>query len=485
MFVIRKLLIVCFLLIHLGLNSQTGFYKQYSSNGYDYGNGVYQTSDNGYLITGSSTSFTDGPSQIYLLKLDSLGIYQWSKHYGGNESDVGVRVKSIPGFGHFVVGYTNSSGNGAYDFVLLKTDESGTEQWQYTYGTAAWDRVYDAALTIDSGLIMVGETTNTLDGESDVYIVRTNNLGNPLWTKQIGNIGPDKAKCVIADIDSSFIICGQRYITDSSMYKGWVARYDKNGELIWEKYLGKNGNCVINDAVIDPNGEIALVGMVVRPQGDTLIFEGKGLPSGYFGIETQAKLDGVVYYEGLAKFGSSDRYVTVQRFDNQYSYGGFDLSMTQNYSGLSWEMNIGQVNYLHDELMGEVIQTNDKGAVVVGSITDSWMGGSNVFVFKFYYGQPFTNSNDNFTTEPIVSIVTKQVDNVAVYPNPVNDQLRISGNQLINGTIQLFSISGSLISELRVENNIVDVSQLQKGSYLMMMLDSDRSPMGRCMIIKN
>ncbi len=483
--VVGIVLIVILSLFQQRLVAQVGFYKQYSSNGYDYGNGICQTSDTGYLITGGSTSFVDGPSELFLLKLDSLGAFQWSNHYGGTESDVGVRVKSIQGIGNFVAGYTNSFGNGAYDFMLLKTDSEGNEQWHKTYGTAAWERVYDAALTKDSGMIMVGETTNTSDGEPDMYVVRTDKEGNELWSRQIGSNGPDLAKVIVADQDTTFIIAGQSYVADSSMYKGWVARMDHHGTLIWEKKLGKYGNCVINDAVIDDNGQIAVVGMVVRPQGDTLIFEGKALPTGYFGIETQAKLDGAVYYEGLSAFGSSDKYLTVQRFNNQYSYGGFDLSMAQNNSGLSWEMNVGQVNYLHDELMGEVIHTKDHGAIVVGSITESWMGGSNVFVFKYYFGQPFTNSNDDQTTQPLASLLDMTGEEISVFPNPFTDKVWINTENSSFESIQFYSLAGLLISEVKIENKVVDVSHLEEGSYFMLLLDFDHNPRGQCLVVKN
>jgi hypothetical protein len=483
--VLRILMVLFLLIFHQRMVAQIGFYKQYSSNGYDYGYGICQTADTGYFVTGGSTSFTDGPSEMYLLKLDSLGDFQWSKHYGGNESDIGIRVKNIPGYGNYIAGYTNSFGNGAYDFMLLKTDEQGNELWHQTYGTSSWDRVFDAALTKDSGMIIVGETTHTLDGEPDIYILRTDKEGHELWNRQIGSNGPDLAKVIVADQDTTFIIGGQTYVSDSSMYKGWVARMDQNGTILWEKRLGKNGNCVVNDAVIDANGQIAVVGMVVRPQGDTLIFEGKALPTGYFGIETQAKLDGVVYYEGVAAFGSGDRYLTVQKFNNQYSYGGFDLSMAQNYSGLSWEMNIGQVNYLHDEWMGEVIHTKDDGAIVVGSITDSWMGGSNVFVFKYYFGQPFTNTNDDQTTNPLASVLETNWTEIGVYPNPFKDELWINSEDENGTQIHIYTLSGLLVMESAHEKkHPLDVSQLKEGSYLLVIQNQSQQIVGQTILTK-
>jgi hypothetical protein len=479
-----RLVFICFYFC-FDLTAQLSFYKQYSGMGYDYGNGVCQTSDRGYLVTGSSTSFGEGPSQLFLLKLDSLGKYQWSKHYGGIESDIGVRVKTIPEFGHFVAGYTNSYGTGAYDILLLKTNSLGDQEWVKTYGTPSWDRLFDMALTKDSGVVVVGETLHTVDGSSDIYIICTDKDGNLRWTKQIENHGSDGARFIKSDGDSTFIIGGQKYIADSLMYKGWVARMDLKGNVLWEKLLGKEGNCVLKDAAIDSNGEIAVVGMVVRLEGDTLIFEGKGSANGDFGIENQAKIDGVVFYEGVVPFGGGDRYLTVQSFDNQYSYGGFDLAISQNYSGLSWEKGIGQVNYLHDELMGEVITTSDRGAILVGSVTDSWMGGSNVFVFKFYFGQQFTNSNSDKTTFPIASVTMLNTNDFLLYPNPCKDKFYFHASTESVASIQIYSLSGVLISRYSdLSSDFFDVSQLEQGTYYIRLFDKTSDLVGESVFLK-
>ncbi len=60
--------------------SQIKFFKIYTNNGYDYGEGVVELSDSTYLVTGSSSSFSDSPAQAFLLKLDQNGDYLWSRN---------------------------------------------------------------------------------------------------------------------------------------------------------------------------------------------------------------------------------------------------------------------------------------------------------------------------------------------------------------------------------------------------------------------
>jgi hypothetical protein len=266
------------------------------------------------------------------------------------------------------------------------------------------------------------------------------------------------------------------YVADSLMFKGFVMRIHENGTLIWIDTLGKNGDCVINDLVVDNNDEIAMVGKVIYPTGEISIFEGKGTSNGTFFIENQAILSGSIYYTGITTFGNSDRYLTVQSFDNEFSYGGYDLAISQNSPWLGWEMNIGQVNYIHDEEMGELIHTSDDGAVVVGSILDSWMGGGNVFIFKFYYGQSFANSNNDFTTSPIVSVNTIYFDDdkLKIYPNPFSEKFEIEGIDSTIEYIEIISISGKTINKFPVTMlEFTDLSELSVGTYFIRLIKKD------------
>ena len=93
----RNLILLILLIISaFQVNAQNAFYKLYSNNGYDFGEGIAQLEDSSFIVTGTSSSFTDGPSQAFLLKVDSVGEYQWSLPYGGTEEDGARRVLYSP-----------------------------------------------------------------------------------------------------------------------------------------------------------------------------------------------------------------------------------------------------------------------------------------------------------------------------------------------------------------------------------------------------
>ena len=90
---------------------------------YDFGNAVLELADGGYFVTGTTKSIVNNKdiynNDIYLVKLDSVGNVVWENSYGGSGSDwAGSAVQK--GEGEVVVtGYTNSTGSGFFDLLLL------------------------------------------------------------------------------------------------------------------------------------------------------------------------------------------------------------------------------------------------------------------------------------------------------------------------------------------------------------------------------
>ena len=113
---IRIIFGVLFLFFTSQVHAQGKFYNTYSNNGHDFGEGIVQLADSSYLITGASSSFGEAPAKAFILHVDKFGNRLWSKAYGGAESNRGRRIFHVENDGIYVAGYTNSSGNGTFDF---------------------------------------------------------------------------------------------------------------------------------------------------------------------------------------------------------------------------------------------------------------------------------------------------------------------------------------------------------------------------------
>lgn len=151
----------------------------------DQGEKVMQTSDGGFLVMGSSTIYNAADHaneiKIRVAKLTSDGTMAWQQTYGDSFSTFG-RGMMRTSDGHFViVGDTysdanNYRGSDDYDFYVLKISEAGALQWQNKYGGSALDRAYAVAEANDGNYVVVG-STNSTDGD-----VTVNNGGFDIWT---------------------------------------------------------------------------------------------------------------------------------------------------------------------------------------------------------------------------------------------------------------------------------------------------------------
>jgi hypothetical protein len=100
--------------------------RTYGGTKDDYGESVVQTSDGGYAIAGETQSFgVAGDFDFYLVKTDSTGSMQWNKTYGGTGDDAGNSVVQTSDGGYAIAGITSPIHFGVWDVYLVKTDVNG------------------------------------------------------------------------------------------------------------------------------------------------------------------------------------------------------------------------------------------------------------------------------------------------------------------------------------------------------------------------
>ena len=166
--------------------------KTFGGNSYDGRNSVQQTFDGGYVIIGYGDSFGNGDT--YLIKTDSNGNELWSKTFGGTGAgtDNGNSVQQTSDGGYIITGSTTSLvGDGYDDVYFIKTDGSGNELWSKTFGGSEIDVGYCVQQTSDGGYVITGEKRSLGNSEADVYLIKTNGSGNVTSTFKIP-INPNK-----------------------------------------------------------------------------------------------------------------------------------------------------------------------------------------------------------------------------------------------------------------------------------------------------
>ncbi len=138
---------------------------------YDYSCAIIQSSDGGFVIGGMSATGGVFSGDMYVVKLNSAGTYQWSKTYGGTHDEVVYTLIKTSDGGLAFAGYSNSFG--PYNlFNFIKTDSLGNIQWNRLIGeSGTGSHIYSIKQTTDGGYILAGEITPTGTGNYDMYIV--------------------------------------------------------------------------------------------------------------------------------------------------------------------------------------------------------------------------------------------------------------------------------------------------------------------------
>jgi hypothetical protein len=113
-----------------------------------------------------------------LIKTDTLGDSLWTKTFGGTDRDMGFSVQmTLPDNGYIIAGMTQSFGSGRSDVYLIKTDSLGDTLWTRTFGGIDADQGFSVYQTSDGGYIITGFTDYTIGFNTDVYLIKTDQNG--------------------------------------------------------------------------------------------------------------------------------------------------------------------------------------------------------------------------------------------------------------------------------------------------------------------
>lgn len=468
--------ILCFGLMYLCslAYSQSTFYKVYSGLGYDVGKGVAELPDSSFIVTGSSTSW-EGSSQVYFMKIDSAGTRQWTKHYGGPESDGASRVLFNADLGLYAIGYTNSIGSGDYNGLVIKTDENGNEQWQKSFGeSTAWDFLNDAVFGRDSSIIMVGSSQNLNDGDKDVYMLRIDSDGDTLWTKQIFNQGSDYASSIAVVQDSLFIVGGAFYCEDSLSQKGFVMKINEEGNVLWSDTLGNySGDYTIEDVSISTD-KINAVGARIASDtnhdsyllkldfdGAILLEETENDPNG----ESDVIMDEIVFVENLNVNVMGFRVVNAFTLQDNY-----DANVAYfNEPSLLWLNNFTSINYLGLDEVNHLLPTSDGGFIAVGQTTYPISGGSNIFVLKAGPMGELPNTGEYYIIDTLVGLPSNHKEDLTqihMHPNPSTGEIVFDFEGGIKMDLKLYNSHGLLVYLNQIGSGEgQDISMLSSGFY--------------------
>ncbi|RPH94570.1 T9SS C-terminal target domain-containing protein [candidate division KSB1 bacterium] len=439
----------------------------YGGNSDDYAFSAQQTADGGYILAGKTLSFGAGDADAYLVKTNSMGDTLWTRAIGGIYHDEAWSVQQTLDGGYIVAVWTDdTSGAGYADFYLVKTNGSGEPLWTRTYGGSSEDRAVSVQQTTDGGYIAAGYTQCFGAGYYDFYLIKTNALGDTLWTRTYGGSEGEFAYSIQQTDDDGFIVAGLTNSFGAGFNDFYLVKTNSSGDTLWTRTYGGTGYEIANSVQqTDDGGYIAAGETKVTSAARSNIFLAKTNGSG-------DQLWTRTYGEN-----SDDRAWSVQQAED----GGYIVAgMTQSF-GANWgDFFLGKMNSQGDSLWMRtyggtnwdeaysVQQTADGGYLVAGW-SNSFGAGGNKDFYLVKTGPDISSSSDPLVLQP-------SAYSLCSYPNPFNAATMIAYDlpAVCKVSLRVFDIRGRESAVLKdgfVEAGshrvMFDGSGLASGIYFM------------------
>ena len=237
--------------------------KTLGTSDYEHANDVVQTADGGFAVTGSSGGNT---ARIALAKLTANGDVQWIRYYSANTRQSAAALVQTADGGFAVAGQVSTYNNGSQGYVL-RTDSLGNPVWsKYVFARNFYPELRDITLTSDGGFAVAGISVDPVTYNSDMYLVKLGSNGAYQWARSIGGASTDIPTFVKQTADGGYLMGGSTY----SFAKGQdmlVLKTSATGGFEWSKVISTMKNESAEDAMEIPGGFV-LVGTTDSSAGN-------------------------------------------------------------------------------------------------------------------------------------------------------------------------------------------------------------------------
>jgi hypothetical protein len=212
--------------------------------------GIENTLDGGFILGGATSSYGRGNKDMFLIKTDGSGTTQWQKTYGGTDDETAWDVISASDSGFIMIGTSKSYGNGKGDALVVKTDKDGNVSWTRAIGTDSLEEAYAGVQSRSGSIYITGWAVTDTFG-SDLFIAKLTSNGNLSWFKTFGDRGDEEGFAIFEDSRGNIVASG--FTNWDSVSAGFangnpgdrdvfVVKTDTNGNLNWQRNFGGDQN---------------------------------------------------------------------------------------------------------------------------------------------------------------------------------------------------------------------------------------------------
>ena len=349
--------------------------KSLGGSSYEVFYSVTQIKDDNYIAVGKTRSndidgiTNDGDVLGVIVKYDINGNILWKKNWG----EILESVAPTEDGGFVVVGYAEISYimngirvKGSADGIIMKCDADGNILWQNLWGGNGNDQFYNVMPTKDNGVLVSGASSSTdieglsNKGDIDAIILKYDKDGNVLWEKSYGGSKSESFDNVVITENEDIIASGDTFssdidgLTTKGTPDGLIVKYDRDGNILWNKSWGGSGQEYFRSLILTKDDGYVVVGETnsLNPEGLTTQATSRYTDA----IIVKYDKDGNVLWQSSWGGTKDDKFNSIALAkDGGYLVAGWFES--SNIEGLP-----NKSNYLAPEAM--IVKYNQNGKIM-------------------------------------------------------------------------------------------------------------------------
>lgn len=285
------------------------------------------TSDNKYLLVGKSTSFGNASGGIFLYKFDENGNKLWSRFFESTNPTTSTyleptSITPIVDGGFLISGYHSVTQSA----LMMRIDSLGNLNFGRTYnnlneyGSTGDCRANKVIIASDQNYVMTGRAWGWGSTLADILIAKFNQQGDTIWQKRFGGTNWEEGNDIIETEDFGFVIVGYTYSYGSGLKDVIIVKTDFMGQILWTQVFGGPDDDEAYSIAELPGGNLIVTGYANGSSSDKDMLLLKFDKNGNF-IYGKT-MDGG--YSGLYDIANSVRYYNNKLIISGQMNGGFD-----------------------------------------------------------------------------------------------------------------------------------------------------------------
>ena len=484
-------------ILKLDQHGQKVWEKYFSGNQHDYLSSTVSTKEGGFLLAGTSYSSlaldkkdkSNGSSDIWIIKIDENGEEEWQKTIGTRYSEEARAVAQTTDEGYIIAGSTNHPklGYGSKDVLVIKLDKEGRIISQLILGGKGLDEVEKVIPTKDGGVLMgIYSRSGIYDGQSKPKInskdflsqnsglnLNNNSASNSQSTSS-NNSNQNSSNSNNQNIAESYDITfyGKAYNTyGEGDY--WIVKLDKNGSVQWEKNFGGSEDDHVRTMTLTDSGYI--IGGESRSQtsGNKRAKLEEGTDLWVLALDE----DGNEQWQQSYNFKNRDVMMSLNEIKEQreknkegtkgFLIGGYTQSegKVEKNDETFWMLYIDRNG---KEVWRKYVEGRDKKKEE--RLTSALLNRDGSYILAGTSAEELGKENWK-----VVKLEDKQIEDlmenkdIQIYPNPVKDYCYVEiGLDFESADVYVYDMTGKVIQTFSTKNRVtkINTSKLPQGVYI-------------------